>query len=45
MSRMVSDERCVVCDKGVGKSVAYILVGCGKSEKYRLVLLHDVCRI
>ena len=30
MCRMVSDERCVMCDSGVGEGVAHILVGCGK---------------
>ena len=27
--RMVSDERCVMCDSGIGEDVADFLVGCG----------------
>ena len=27
--RMLSDERCVMCDGGVGEDVAHFLVGCG----------------
>ena len=43
--RMVSDERCVMCDSGVGEDMADFLVSCGKFERDRLVLLADVCRI
>ena len=42
--RMASDERCVMCDSGVGEDVAHFLVGCGQFERYQLVLLDDVCR-
>ena len=42
--RMVNDERCVVCHSRVGKK-RFILVGCGELERYRQVLLDDVCRI
>ena len=28
--RVVSDERCVMCDSRVGKDVAHFLEGCGK---------------
>ena len=38
--RMVSDQRYVMCDSGIGEDVAYFLVGCGE-----MVLLDDVCRI
>ena len=27
--RMVRDERCVICDSGVGEDVAHFLMGCG----------------
>ena len=30
---------------GVGEGVAHFLVGCGESERDRLVLLEEVCRI
>ena len=43
--RMVSDERGVMCDSGVGEDVAYFLIGCGKFERNWLVLLDNVCRI
>ena len=43
--RVVSDERCVMCDSGVGEDVAHFLVGCGEFERGGLVLLDDVCRI
>ena len=42
--RMVSDERCVICDSGVGEDVSHFLIGCGEFEGDRLVLL-DICRI
>ena len=29
---MVSDERCVMCDSGVGEGVAHFL-GCGEFER------------
>ena len=28
--RMVSDQRCVMCDNGIGQDVAHFLVGCGE---------------
>ena len=34
-----------MCDSGVREDVAHFLVGCGKFERDRLVLLDDVCRI
>ena len=37
--RMVSYERCVMCDSGVGEDVVNFLVRCGKIERDRLVLL------
>ena len=37
--RLVSDERCVMGDSGVGEDVALFLVGCGEFEIDRLVLL------
>ena len=43
--RMVTDERCVMCDSGVGEGVAHFLVGCGEFERERLALLDDVYRI
>ena len=30
---MVSDERCEMCDSGVGEDVAHFLVGCGEFER------------
>ena len=42
--RMVRDERCVICDSGVGEDVAHFLVGYGDFERDRQVLLDDVCR-
>ena len=42
--RRVSDERCVMCDSGVGKDVSHFLVGCREFKRDQLVLL-DVCRI
>ena len=42
--RIVSDERCVMCDSGVGEDVAHFLVGCGEFERDWQVLLDDVCR-
>ena len=42
--RMVSDERCVMCDSRVEEDVAHFLVCCGELRG-RLVLLDDVCRI
>ena len=39
--RMVSDERRVICDSGVGEDVAHFLVSCGEFEGDRLVLLDD----
>ena len=41
----MGDERCVMYDSGVGEDVAYLLVGCGKFERDRQVLLDDMCRI
>ena len=29
---MVSDERCVVCDSGIGKGVVHFLEDCGEFE-------------
>ena len=37
--RIVSDERCVMCDSGVVENVAHFLLDCGKFERDRLVLL------
>ena len=37
--RMVSDERYVICDSGAGEDVNHFLVGCGKFERERLVVL------
>ena len=34
---MVSDERYVMCDSGVGEDVARFLMGCGEFERERLV--------
>ena len=31
--RVVSDEKCVMCDGGVGEDVAHFLVGCGEFER------------
>ena len=42
--RVVSDERCVMCDSRVGEDVGYFLVGCGEFERDRLVLLDEACR-
>ena len=39
---MVSVERCVMCDSGVGECLANLLVGCGGFERDRLVVLDDV---
>ena len=41
----VSDERCVMCNSGVGEDVAHFMVCCGGFERDRLVLLDDVYRI
>ena len=43
--RMVTDERCVMCDSGVGEDMAHFLVSCGEFERERLALLDDVYRI
>ena len=43
--RMVSDERCVICDSRIGEDVAHFLVGYGEFERDGLVLLDDVCII
>ena len=43
--RMVSDERCAMCDSGVGVGLAHFLFVCGEFERDWLVLLDDVCRI
>ena len=43
--RMVSVERCVICDSRVGKNVDHFLVDCGEFGRYHLVLIDDVCRI
>ena len=43
--RIVSDERCIICDNRVGEDVAHFLVDCGELERNWLVLLDDVCRI
>ena len=40
--RIVSDERCVMCDSGEGAKVAHFLVGSGGFERDRQVLLDDV---
>ena len=37
--RMVSDERCVICDSRAGEDVADFLVGCGEFERDGLVLM------
>ena len=31
--RMVSDERCIMCDSGVGEDVIHFLPGCGEFER------------
>ena len=45
--RMVSDERYVTCDRGVGEDVTilHLLVGCEEFERDRLLQLDDVYRI
>ena len=43
--RMVSDDRCVMCDNRVGEDVAHFLVGCGEFERDWKMLLEDVGRI
>ena len=43
--RTVSDERCVMYDSDMGEDVAHFLVGCEEFERYRMVLLDDLCRI
>ena len=30
--RVFSDERCVMCDSGVGEDIAHFLVSCGEFE-------------
>ena len=35
--RIVSDERCVMCDSGLGEDVAHFLVGCRGFERDGLV--------
>ena len=34
-----------MCDSGVGEDVSHFLVGCGKFERDRLVLLDEVRQI
>ena len=43
--RMVSDERCVMCDSRTGEDVTHFLVGCAEFKIDRQVLLDDVGRI
>ena len=43
--RVFRDEMCVLCDSGVVEDVAHFLVGYGEFERYRQVLLVDLCRI
>ena len=43
--RVASDERCVMCDSGVGEDVTHFMVGCGGFERDWLMLLDDMCII
>lgn len=43
--RMVSDERCIMCDSGIGEDVVHFLVVCGEFEWDRQVLVDEVQRI
>ena len=42
---MVSDERCVMCGRGVGEDVAHFLEGCEGFERDQQERLDDVRRI
>ena len=45
--RMVGEERCAMCDSGVGEDVAHFLVGCGKIDRNRLcckMMCAELCR-
>ena len=43
--RHVSNERCAICDSGVGEDAAHLLVGSGELERDGQVQLDNVCRI
>ena len=43
--KFIIDERCVMCESGVGEDVEHLLVTCGEFERDRQVLEDEVSRI
>ena len=43
--KMIIDERCVMCEGGVGEDVEHLLVTCGEFERDCWVQVDEVSRI